>query len=123
MSTRQYQIYADLAVARAELELRMKDARKEFIEHIRATGVAARKTFVPEHDRTTIISISVRCTDWFEGTTPTGCMEFWVSSDAPRHKIDLTEMQHIKDWLLRNGWAIKSTTQVHGEFSYIFYCI
>lgn len=123
MSTRQYQIYADLAIARDELEQRMKNARKEFIEHIRATGVAARKIFVPDNNRTTITSINVRCTDWSEGTTATGCMEFWVCSDVPRHKIDLAEMQQIKDWLLSKGWAIKSTTQDRGEFSYIFICI
>lgn len=113
MSTRQYQIYADLAVARDEAERKMKDARKEFVDHIRNTGTELRKAFIPEQ-RDSLASISTRTTDWNEGNTMTGAMEVIIGSGA-YHSLDAFEIRVIKDYLLSRGWAIKKSDTVKGR--------
>lgn len=123
MSTRQYQIYADLAIARDVAEQKMKDARKQFIEHIRNTGTELRKIFVKEV-RDSLASISTRTVDWSEGTTLTGAMEVTIGSGA-HHGLNPFEIQEIKDYLLSQGWAFKESNVHKGracEYQ-IFICI
>lgn len=123
MSTRQYQIYADLAIARDEAERKMKDARKQFIDHIRNTGTELRKVFVKEA-RDSLASISTRTIDWSEGTTLTGAMEVTIGSGA-YGKLDAFEIQQIKDYLLSQGWAFKGSSFFKGRVCeyHTFTCI
>jgi len=121
MSTRQYQAYEDAAKAFEKAQEVLKYARKEFVTHVRETGTALRKAFVPDTDRTSLGSISTRTTDWSEGTTLVGAMEVAVQSAAHYTVTDL-DCQRIKDWLLCNGWAVKETIRYNAEY-YVFICI
>lgn len=121
MSTRQFQAYEDAAKAFEKAKEVLKYTRKEFTNHVRVTGTALRKAFVPDTDRTSLGSITTRTIDWCEDITPVGAMEVGIQS-AAHHCITDLDCQRIKDWLMCNGWTVKETTRYNSEY-HVLTCV
>lgn len=121
MSTRQYQAYEDAAEAFEKAKEVLKYTRKEFTDNVRVTGTALRQAFVPDENRTSLGSIHTRTIDWSGETALVGAMEVGVQS-AAHHTLNDQEIQHVKDWLLSNGWAVKDSNRYNPEY-HVFTCI
>lgn len=107
MSTRQFQHYEDSVKEFNAAEEKMKAARKQFIDHVRATGVDMRKVFITEN-RDMLAAIATRTQDYCgdEADSPLVLfMEVEISS-SKGHVLDPFKVQEIKDYLLRQGWKI-----------------
>lgn len=128
MSTKQYQAYEDASKAYEIADKKMKAARKEFLGLVRQTGVDLRKQFVPDDVRTTIGSIAtVLATGIVIGNPDLPAVmavaiETYPVRKGQPYEIDPTEIQHIRDYLQSQGWAIKKAVSPSPQ-GHVIYCI
>lgn len=111
MSTRQFQHYEDSVKEFNAAEEKMKNARKQFIDHARTTGVELRKIHILDQHRDSLASIATRTQEYIgdqPGDVLVLAMEVEISS-GKGHTLDLFKVQEIKDSLLRWGWKIIET--------------
>jgi len=107
MSTRQFQHYEDSVKEFNAAEEKMKNARKQFIDHVRATGVELRKAHVTDH-RELLAAIRTN-TDDYIGDNPGDVLALSMNVEISASKgydIDPHKLDDIKNHLISQGWKI-----------------
>lgn len=119
MSTRQYQIYEDAVKDFEFAQEKMKAARKQFIDHVRVTGVEMRKLFITDN-RDHLAAIATRTQEYIgEEAGSVLAMEVEVSSSRGC-PLDIFKLQEIEYHLRQQGWKItQSYDDALGRGNYV----
>lgn len=99
MSTKEFQSHEDALTNYNNAVDRLKQARAEFVKHIRKTGIRIRKELIVPSNN----FIAINCTLSDSRSTDVQ-MTVSMQSSGPLTPSDVTAARH---WLLANNWKIQ----------------
>ena len=104
MSTKEFQAHDDALTALNQARERVKETRKNFVTHVRKTGVRIRKELLRGGNDL----IAINCT-----LTDSRLEEVSMSVDViSKGDVTKTDITVVCDWLRKNGWRITDDVEV-----------